>query len=89
MMNVTIELHGVLRLAWGAKEVLLNVPEGSTLADAVELLVQQGGRNVERAIQQPNGTYGVSFFVNGQPRKNDWVLTSGDVITVLMPAAGG
>ena len=59
---------------------------GVDACEALDVLVQQGGQNAENAIRQPDGTYGVSLFVNGQPRKDDWVLGLGDAIRIIVPA---
>lgn len=79
-MNVNVKLFAQLRQAAGTGELLLELPAGSTAADAARLL----GR------KHPGlNTSGSMVAVNAAYAEPDTVLTDGDVLALLPPVAGG
>jgi len=88
-MNVTFELFGVLRHVAGRKEVVVEVPEGSTIAEAVERLAILAGPDIGRYLISTEGTYTASFVVGGKRGSPADLVSAETSVKVLLAAGGG
>ncbi|MEM4699442.1 MAG: MoaD/ThiS family protein [Candidatus Nezhaarchaeales archaeon] len=85
-MRVRVELYASLRERAGAKEVELELPQGSTLADLVELLRERVGVG--------SGELGaLKILIDGRPAEGlgglRAPLRDGCSVSVFPPLAGG
>jgi molybdopterin synthase sulfur carrier subunit len=81
-MNVTVKLFAVLRDKAGVAELLLTMPEGASISDAMESVL---GRHPELA---PFATR-VAYAVNLSRVDRQTVLQDGDELALLPPVSGG
>jgi molybdopterin synthase catalytic subunit len=82
VMHLTVKLFGSLREEAGARELELELPEGSRLVDLRELLAARYPA-LERLGER------VAAAVNLQMAEADDVLSEGDEVAFLPPVAGG
>ena len=89
---ITLRLFASLRDVVGRKEVEI---EGDDLPirDALRRFADSYGERVKGFLFSPQGQLwdSVMLLVNGEPigRGEDAVLRAGDVVSVLLPTAGG
>ena len=81
-MQLTVKLFGSLREEAGAKEVALELPEGSRVADLRELLAER-----YPVLKQLGERIAAS--VNFEIAEGEHVLSDGDEVAFLPPVAGG
>jgi len=81
-VQVTVRLFGSVREASGAKELLMDVPAGGTVADLLELV----GRE-HTAVREMAGRLRVS--VNYEVVASETELREGDEVAFLPPVSGG
>ncbi len=81
-MHLTVRLFGSLREEAGAKELQIELPKGSCLADVRELLAARYPL-LERLGER------IAASVNLELAEPDCVLTEGDEVAFLPPVAGG
>jgi molybdopterin synthase sulfur carrier subunit len=74
-MNVKVKLFASLR-AFGPDEQVVELPDGTTIEDVVQIL-------------RIPGTIRLLRIVNGEHRPADHVLTDGDDLALFPPIAGG
>lgn len=88
---ITLRLFASLRDAVGQKEVKLERDE-ATLQQALDDLAS-GNQRVREILFDQNGRIwqSVMLLVNNQPIDRDpsISLTSGDILSILLPTAGG
>jgi len=90
MIAVALELYGSLRCAIGTKQLSLNLPDGSSIDDAIDVMLEQSAAGVESLVRRADGSSNVIVRLNGRPAQTDNVdLRSGDVIQQLYPVSGG
>jgi molybdopterin synthase catalytic subunit len=81
-MQVTVKLFGSIREAAGAKELAVEVPEGSTVADLRRLLARDHPSFEEMADR-------LRVSVNYEIVRGDLALSDGDEVAFLPPVSGG
>ena len=81
-MQLTVKLFGSLREEAGAKELELELPEGSRVADLRELLAER------YPVLERHGER-IAAAVNLEMSEGDHVLSEGDEVAFLPPVAGG
>ncbi len=81
-MQLTVKLFGSLREEAGAKELALELPEGSRVTDLRELLVERFP-----VLERLGGR--IAAAVNLEMAEEDHVLSDGDEVAFLPPVAGG
>jgi molybdopterin synthase sulfur carrier subunit len=74
-MNVKVKLFASLR-AFGPDEQVVELPDGTTIEDVVQIL-------------RIPGTIRLLRIVNGEHRPADHILTNGDDLALFPPIAGG
>lgn len=79
-MIITVKLFAQLRQAAGAAEVVLDLPDGATAADAAQHL------KLRHPALEPTGAM---VAVNAAYADPGTVLNDGDVLALLPPVAGG
>ncbi len=90
--TVTVRLHGALRHEVGMRDIAL--PAGvETVCDALRLVGERYGERASHMIfdRQGNVWRSLILLVNEEPAKlgPETRLSSDDVITILLPLAGG
>jgi molybdopterin converting factor small subunit len=89
---VTVRLHGALRHEAGTRDIALPGDIG-TVGDALRRLGEQYGERASHMIFDRNGNVWRSLIllVNEEPAKlgPETQLKGGDVISILLPLAGG
>jgi molybdopterin converting factor small subunit len=90
--TITLRLFGPLRSVTGKREVQLPCA-GSTVREALKHFATAGGNAVERFIYdgQGNKHRSIILLLNEEPISDgqDARLQAGDVISLLLPLAGG
>ncbi len=81
-MQVTVRLFGSLREATGAKELLVQLPEGARLGELAALLGREHAAFAAMATR-------LRSAVNHQVVEDDVRLGEGDEVAFLPPVAGG
>lgn len=78
-MQITAKsYHAAAALTAGLPGNRLELPDGATVAQALERLGAPAALSAELVV-----------FVNGRPRRPDWVLNAGDTLVFFDPIAGG
>jgi molybdopterin converting factor small subunit len=88
-MKTTFEFFGVLRYAAGQKQVVVDVPDGATVGEAVDCLARTASSELGRFLVAPDGSKQVSLIVGGKKIAPDDRLAAGDVVKVLLAPGGG
>lgn len=81
-MRVTVKLFAILRERAGREEVGLDVPAGTTAAQAAEKLVEQVP-HLRGLVRR------AALAVNRGYVKPDAVLSEGDELALIPPVSGG
>lgn len=89
-MKVRFKLFSIFREEAGASEVVVQVPEGSTILDAVKELARVKPRLKERLLNG-DGTLKRGFHLMRDRRwpKPDEKVRDGDLIVIFPPVGGG
>ena len=89
-MHVQLRLFSHLRLALGVRTLELDLPEGATVAVAIERVRTLVDDDLERMIvDQERGGYRLVAKVNGQYADPEKRLQSGVEVILLSPISGG
>jgi molybdopterin converting factor small subunit len=94
-MRVHLELFGVSRLVAGAKEVALDLQQGATFRDVVQLLVTRYPGMIGDVVQpdgeslQPPNIFNLNARRMIQADQMGDVLSDGDRIILMSMSAGG
>lgn len=89
-MWIEIEMVAPCGLEPGKKSSSLDVPEGATIYDLIQVAVRVFGERAKQLLLQPDGvTPYVTFTVNGTKVSLDHNLNPGDRIIVFPPIGGG
>jgi MoaD family protein len=95
-MEITVRYFTVLRSVTGTREEKIDAKEGSTVEDVLEILITKYGKEFERFIFSGRGEHRglkLVFFVDGRNIEGSEVfktkLTSGNVLAIMPPIAGG
>ncbi len=94
-MKVAIQFEAQLRQVAGAGNVDIDVPEGSNLLTALQLVASSSNDGLHDRLLTEEGALQASVlvFVNDQPvpsQSADFhVLSAGDTILLLPPISGG
>jgi molybdopterin converting factor small subunit len=94
-MHVQLEFFGLSRLATGAKELTLDLEEGTTFRDIVRLLGTQYPKMLENVISpdgetlHPPNIFNVNAKQMIKPDRMDQCPDDGDRIILMSVSAGG
>lgn len=81
-VTVTVKLFAAYQDAYGVPELTLTLPQGATVAEACDRLLQE---HPELELWRSLTRFGVNFqFV-----EPDWVLQDGDEVVLIPPVSGG
>jgi MoaD family protein len=86
MLKVSIRLYAVLRDLYGVDKDTIEVPEGSTIKDLLEILGRKS-KALEDFMEKRLSS--IITLVNGLYAPQDQKLRDGDVVDLLPPASGG
>ncbi len=89
--NVKVRLYGALRHAVGSREVDLPVAQ-VTLKEALQRLAQQHARTTDLLFDQQGDVWAsVILLLNDEPAPEGaaTAVKGGDVVSILLPLAGG
>lgn len=81
-MHITVRFFAILKDRAGVGETSLELPTGSTVGDAVVLLVKQFPK-IECDVKR------IALAVNRAYEKSDEVLNDGDELALIPPVSGG
>ncbi len=90
-----VHYYATLRQVVGSREVDFNFPQGGTLRQLVEEMVQRyPGLKIEMLDQQGNLYGHIHIFVNGRDStfldgSLDTILEPNDIISIFPPVGGG
>jgi len=89
-MKVRFKLFSIFREEAGASEVVVQVPEGSTILDAVKELARVKPR-LKKRLLNGDGTLKRGFHLMRDQRwpKPDEKVRDGDLIVIFPPVGGG
>ena len=88
-MNIRFEFFGVMRGLLARRQRRLEVPDGTTIREAVERLIRESDPKIGRYMKPAGGGYAVRFSVNGRVQQDDYILAPDDVVKLLVPVGGG
>ncbi|MGA2046489.1 MAG: molybdenum cofactor biosynthesis protein MoaE [Terracidiphilus sp.] len=94
-MHVTVLPFGVLKEWFGSESMTAELPEGATVANLLELLVETRQAVADLgALRSPGGTdvqalRGIAVSVNAEYAPATHVLRDGDEVGLLPPVSGG
>ncbi len=89
-MRIKTRLFSHLRLALGVRKLELDLPEGSTVATAIEQVRILVDEDLESMIvDKKRGGYRLIAMVNGQRANPEQLLQPGDEVALLSPISGG
>ncbi|HFB84068.1 MoaD/ThiS family protein [Thermosulfuriphilus ammonigenes] len=93
-MRVILRFFGLLRLDLGRRDLSLDLPEGATVAEAIEEASRSLGPGLkERLLDAGRTQRGTIILLNGQNilylRGLETELKDGDQIDLFPPGAGG
>ncbi len=89
--TITVRLYGALRHAVGSREVDLSC-EQVTLKDALQHLAEEHTRTSDLLFDREGNVWGsVILLLNDEPAADGPAtpVKDGDVVSILMPLAGG
>jgi molybdopterin synthase sulfur carrier subunit len=81
-MRITVRLFAMLRERFGAAELVLELPDGATVAQACDVLAARH----EALARPPRGT---AFAVNREYATASTALNDGDELALIPPVSGG
>ena len=82
-MRVSVRLFAILRERAGRDEMEIELPEGATVAEAMEAL------RAEPGLDEPLGRMRVAMAVNREYADPDTALSAGDELALVPPVSGG
>lgn len=82
-MTVTVLLFASYADALGERMIPLELPNGSTVAEAVRRIREMGGAGSARLPAEP------LVAVNEEYARSDRALVAGDEVAIIPPVAGG
>jgi MoaE-MoaD fusion protein len=82
-MRVSVRLFAVLRERAGSDSVEIELPEGATVAQAMDELRTQPG------MEEPLGSMAVAMAVNREYADAETTLSAGDELALVPPVSGG
>ena len=88
-MRVKFKLFSIYRELAGAKELEVDLPEGSTVLDAVKELVKLRPALRDRLLEGGKLKKGFHLMRGYKWPSPDEVLNEGDVIAIFPPVGGG
>ncbi|WP_054938194.1 MoaD/ThiS family protein [Moorella stamsii] len=89
-MQVKLDMVAPSGLEPGKRVSLLEVAEGATVNDLIQVALGTFGARAKEMLLQPDGkTPYVTFVVNGVQVSLDYVLNPDDTVTVFPPIGGG
>lgn len=90
-MRITVRYLAQLRQATGVAEETLDIPNGCTLSQLVELLAERHGPAWSHAVITESGQVRptILLFVNDVQQPEQTRLNDGDEVAFLSPIAGG
>ena len=96
MVNITVRGVGLTRQLLGQAELVVTVPEGTTVSRLLDRLAEEKGEAFARYSgedKETNSYAPLRIVVNGRdliPQQNPHtVLAEGDDVLVFLPIAGG
>ena len=81
-MRVKLRLHGIVGDLLRPNADVLEMPEGSTLADLIEMIAQQNEQNAAILRQ-------AHVFLDGHLVEGSSPVVEGAVVTIMRPMSGG
>jgi molybdopterin converting factor small subunit len=89
-VRVQVRLFSHLRLALGVRGMELDLPEGATVATAMERVRAMVDADLESVIvDKERGGYRLTAMINGQHAEPAKRLQPGDEVALLSPISGG
>jgi molybdopterin synthase sulfur carrier subunit len=92
-MQIRIELFSLAREVIGEPQLMVEVPEGSTVLQLISHLAEQKGEKFARLIRKPDGSFSSSIAIalnDQQISLTDPIpLSEGDEISILPAISGG
>jgi molybdopterin synthase catalytic subunit len=82
-MRVSVRLFAILRERAGRDEMEIDLPDGATVAEAMEALRSEPG------LDEPLGRMRVAMAVNREYAGPDTALAAGDELALVPPVSGG
>ena len=82
-MRVSVRLFAILRERAGADELEIDLPEGATVAQAMDALREQPG------LDEPLERIRVAMAVNREYADSETTLAPGDELALVPPVSGG
>jgi molybdopterin synthase catalytic subunit len=82
-MRVSVRLFAILRVRAGADELEIDLPEGATVAEAMDALREQPG------LDEPLERIRVAMAVNREYADFETTLAPGDELALVPPVSGG
>lgn len=89
-MHVKVNAFSMIRSILGQNSMQLDLPEGATVRDAIERIVEQGGPKARNMMLSPDGkSLKISVIVNGASVGMNTPLSDGDEMNLMVTIGGG
>jgi molybdopterin converting factor small subunit len=89
-MQITVESFGIIRSVLGERRQQIELPEGATVFDAIEKLLEKGGARARKLILSPDGkSLKVLVMLGGKSIGPETVLQDGVEISLMLTIGGG
>jgi len=89
-MQVNVQTFSMIRTILGQKTISLELPEGATVRDAIQQVVEMGGPEARKMILSPDGeSLKIAVLINGASVGLNTPLNDGAEINLMVTIGGG
>ena len=89
-MQVSVQTFSIIRTILGQKSFSLDLPEGATVRDAIQQIVELGGPEARKMILSPNGeSLKIAVLINGASANLNTPLQEGTEMNLMVTIGGG
>lgn len=88
-MKITVKYLMTFSQLTGKKSEQVELPEGSTVGNLVEQLINKYGRKFKKALERDIENRSVLFMVNNATGELGTVLNENDLVVISYPVGGG
>jgi molybdopterin converting factor small subunit len=89
-MRVNVQTFSMIRTILGQKTIELELPEGATVREAMQKLVEMGGPEARKMFLSPDGeSLKIAVLINGASAGLNTSLHDGTEINLMVTIGGG
>ena len=89
-MQITVQSFGAIRSLLGEKTQQVEAPDGATVRDVIDKLLEKGGARARKLILSPDGkTLKIMVMLAGKAVVSETTLQDGQEISLMLTIGGG